>query len=252
MLPLSLVIITKNEEGNIARCLQPWIGVCKELLVVDNGSTDASVALAETCGARVVNTVWKGYGPTKNEGNQAATHDWILSLDADEIASPEFIAGVKKIFLQTPASTQVFSMQRKLCIGNSLLHFGSSKNEFRIRLFNRRAVHWNDSAVHEELVLPPAVESFKIEGFIQHHSYASFEEQAHKMDHYAQLSAQALFQQKRRFPSLKKYASSLSVFLKNYLLRFGFLDGKAGWTQVRLEMRYAYRKYAFLEKMFNA
>lgn len=252
MLPISVVVITRNEERNIVRCLQPWKGVCNQLLVVDNGSTDNTLSLAEKMGATVFQTSWKGYGETKNEGNSQAMNPWILSLDADEVAQPELIRSLQSKFSESLSNQTVFAIRRKLVINNQQMKYGSSRKEYRIRLFHRDQVCWNSSPVHEDLKLPASIRVVKLDGYVLHYSFATFEDQAKKLAHYAQLSAVGMFKRNRRVSFLKKYLSSFTVFLKNYILRMGFLDGKTGWKQVSQEMHYAYNKYLFLENMYKA
>lgn len=252
MLPISVVVITKNEARNIERCLMPWKGVCNELLIVDNGSSDQTIALAKNLGATVYETSWKGYGTTKNEGNRVAVNPWILSLDADEVANPDLVKSLQALFQQTPSPNTVFAIRRKLVIQDLQMKYGSSKREYRIRLFHRDQVSWNSSPVHEDLHLPASVQLKKLSGFVWHYSFANFNDQAKKLEHYAKLSAEGMFQRKKKVSFLKKYLSSFTVFFKNYLLRMGFLDGKTGWKQVSQEMRYAFNKYLFLEKMYKS
>lgn len=243
----SVVVLTKNEEKNILRCIQPWLHVA-EVIVVDSGSTDCTRSIAEEAGAHVYITEWMGYGPTKNHGNALASHDWILSLDADEVANPELVADVCAHMSVEQHEKNVFSIRRIMVYMERKLNYGSCRNEFRVRLFNRRYVTWTDQAVHEELLLPTQTTPQLLQGFVLHYSYANTNDHWQRLQRYAALSAEEMKRKGRRSTWVKQYLSPLFGFIKNYFFRLGFLDGAPGWIYARHEFRYQTLKYRLLKQ----
>jgi hypothetical protein len=249
MLPLTVVILTKNEERNIARCLEPLLALSDDILVMDSGSTDRTVTIAQSMGARVVQTQWLGYSATKNKGNQLAKNDWILSLDADEEMKEELVKSILELFQQELLPNQVFAIQRKLIYCGKTLHFGAVKKEYRLRIFNRSVTTWNHHDVHEDLQTKAPAQKIKLKGFVLHHSYASSQEHLSKLETYAQLSAQQMLKSGRKASFIKCYLSPPFGFFKNVVLRVGFLDGSLGIRYARENMWYVGRKYQLLKQL---
>lgn len=249
MLPLTVVILTKNEERNIARCLQPLLALSNDILVMDSGSSDRTIEIARTMGVRVVETEWLGYSATKNKGNQLAKNDWILSLDADEEMKDELVASITQLFQHKLEPNQMYAIQRKLIYCGKTLHFGAVKNEFRFRIFNRTITAWNHHDVHEDLQSKEASQKIKLKGYVLHHSYLSSEEHLGKLETYAKLSAQQMLKNGRRASFIKCYLSPPFGFFKNVVLRCGFLDGNLGLRYARENMWYVKRKYQLLKQL---
>jgi len=249
MLPLSIVILTKNEEHNILRCLRSLQGLSNDILVIDSGSQDKTVDYARSQGARVIQMAWLGYSATKNAGNQLATNEWILSLDADEALNDEVRSDIKQLFNEPISAYTAFSIQRKMVYCGNVLHYGSVANEFRLRLFNRQAAKWNSNDVHEELEFNQAIQMIKMKGFMWHHSYASKNEHRQRLEKYAALSAQQMHASGKKSTLLKRWISPLFGFIKNYLFKAGFLDGSAGYQYAVNEMWYVHKKYQLLKSL---
>lgn len=249
VLPVSLVILTKNESKHIERCIAPWVGVCNEILIVDNGSTDDTIALALHQGATIYQTTWKGYSETKNEGNKQAQHDWIISLDADEVAEPSLVAAVKQLFQHMPPKEQVFSIRRKMIFANQLIRYGSGRNEYRIRVFNRTIAHWNHHAVHEDIEYPTGLKPIRLKGYVLHYSYISDQDHLNKLNRYAQLSAEEMYKAGKKYGFVKQYLSPLFGLVKNVIFRLGFMDGRVGLKKAAHEMYYTYTKYKLLKEL---
>lgn len=250
MLPISVVVLTKNEATRIEACLEPWLSVCQEVLVVDNGSTDDTLQVAKRVGARVLTTSWKGYSETKNEANTMATHDWILSLDADEVANPVLLQSVKAHFQQIPSQQTVFTFRRKLMYKNRLLNYGSVRKEIRKRLFHRKHTQWNNQAVHEDVELTPTTHCIPLDGYVTHYSYESDQDHWEKLQRYAQLQADDMFRKGKKYTLIKAYISPVFGWIKNILFRLGFLDGSAGFQLAKMNMRYTALKYRLLQKKY--
>lgn len=251
MLPVSIVVLTKNEEQNIARCLESVNGLSDDILVLDSGSTDATVSIASALGARVVPVTWIGYGATKNEGNRLARYDWILSLDADEELNPELREAIQSLFTSTPSPSTVYALRRRMVYGRYKLQHGSVATEFRIRLFNRNTAHWSTDAVHENIIGVKAFITRKLNGHLWHYSYPSVEAHRQRLEQYAQLSARQMRASGIHAGVIKRFFSPLFHFIKNFIFRLGFLDGPAGYRFAKNEMWYVWRKYELLHAGVN-
>ena len=140
-----------------------------------------------------------------------------------------------------------FCLRRKMVYCGKILHYGSQAWEYRIRLFNRQTAHWNDNDVHEDLDFSVPMKIKKLKGFLWHHSYNSPEEHRKRLEKYAQLSATQLFKAGKKATFIKQTISPLFGFVKNYIFKGGFLDGKKGYLFAVNEMWYVKRKYELLE-----
>jgi len=249
MLPISIVILSKNEELNIARCVNSVKGLTAEILVIDSGSTDKTIPLAISSGAKVIDEIWKGYSETKNIGNEHAAHDWILSLDADEEMNPELRSAIESIFSKEIKVRMAFCVRRKMVYCGKVLHHGSQSWEYRKRLFNRQTAHWNHNDVHEDLDFSVPMKIKKLKGFLWHHSYNTSEEHRERLEKYAQMSATQLSKKGKKATFIKRYLSPAFGFIKNFIFKGGFLDGKKGFQFALNEMWYVKRKYQLLKAL---
>lgn len=246
MIKLSIVIITKNEEENIARCLKSCLPLHAEIIVLDSGSSDNTVRIAESFGAQVLKVVWQGYGPTKNVGALKAKHNWILSLDADEALDDSAVQSMNKIFESEP-DADAYTIRRFLVIGSKRLHFGALLNEKRLRLYNKNIFHWNHKKVHEDVQLIKSKTTFKvgtIDGSILHYSYKNEKDMRERLNTYAQLIADDRRQNGKTASIWKSMLNPAFSFIKNYFFRGGFLDGYNGFLFAKEQARYVYKKYS--------
>lgn len=249
MQPVSIVIICKNEATVIGATLQSLQGVTDDIIVYDNGSTDNTVAIAKEFNTRVYEGSWEGFGKTKSNANKLARYDWILSLDADERIDEK----LKEALLRfTPGSDKVvYDLRFKNFLGNKLLKHGEWGYDSHIRLFNRKVVQWNNEPVHETLMIPDGVKVLKLDGFVLHKTMKDLHEYAHKMVHYAMLSADKYYQQGRRPTWFKIRLSPGFNFLNYFILKLGFLDGHAGYICAKMTAHYTFLKYARLRELWN-
>ncbi len=272
---LSVVIITHNEEANIDRTLasvQPLVADGKgEIIVVDSGSTDRTVEIAKSYGAKVFIEEWKGYAAQKNSAIDKATGDWILSLDADEEVEPELAAELdthEAISAVNPAERA-----RNWCLtmeqasagprrfdkikGPPIGYWISRKNYFlnrwmehggfwpdpKLRLFRRGAGTFENRAVHEDIQLRGPVGSLR--GALLHHSYLTLADYIDHMNRYSSLGAEmAIAKGHRSFSLFNIVLRPLATFLYNYIFRLGFLDGREGLLLHLYHAVYVSWKYA--------
>ena len=243
---ISAVIITKNEATNIASCLEPLRKVVEEILVIDAYSTDDTVKIAQNLGAKVVQTEWLGYSQNKNYGNQLAKNDWILSIDADEVLSTELSTTIQNLRLE---ENRVYSINRLNNYCGQWIKYSGWHPDWNSRLFNKKQVHWKGEFVHEKLAIPPPIKTIHLAGLLYHYSYQNSADHWQRIEKYAQLSAQQLFQDDKKATFIKLWLSPVARFLRTFFLKRGFLDGRAGWTISVRNGYLVHRKYSLLKEM---
>ena len=244
---ISVVIITKNEAHIIANTLQSLQPVTSDIIIVDSGSTDATIAICKKMNATVIETDWSGYGINKNKGIEAAKHDWILSLDADEAIDVELQQSLLQLVLAN--DKEVFNIRFKNFFCGKWIRFGEWGFDTHIRLFNRKKVKWNNAAVHENLVLPDDVKIIRLKGNILHYTVQDQQEYFAKMDNYAMMNAKKYFDAGKKSSFFKQYFSPVFAFLQHYIFRLGFLDGPEGFIIAKTTARYTFLKYRYLKEM---
>lgn len=215
-------------------------------MVIDTGNTDATNSIAQQLGARIVTLPWEGYAATKNQANALARYDWVLSLDADEVAHETLVNHIQQVFHNTCQLTEVFAIQRKMVYAGKILRWGATANEWRTRLFNRQLVHWNQQAVHEDVHLPQQVKMSRLSGYVLHYSFINRADHRARLEKYARLFAAQYTN--HRVSLMKLYVSPIWNFIKNYVLYAGFLDGKAGLHYALEEMLYTQKKYRYIQQ----
>lgn len=245
-MPFSTVIITKNEADNIERTLLAAQQVCSDIVVVDSGSTDATVAICKRLGARVFPYTWEGYSANKNYGAAQAQHDWILSIDADEVLSMDLIATLQQVDLGEK-TVYAIDILTNYC-GTWIRHSGWYPC-WRKRLYNRKNVHWNQDLAHEGLVIPEGFEVVCLQGKVEHYSYKSLDDHDQRIEHYAQLSASNLHRQGKQAGFVKLYLGPPFRFFRTFVLKLGFLDGQSGWIISKKDAYLVYRKYRLLRTL---
>lgn len=238
---LSAVVIVHNEEAAIAACVGA-LAWCDEIVVVDSGSEDRTRDIARAAGARVIEHAWEGYGRQKNFAMEQAANDWVLSVDADEIVTPELRAGIEKA-LAHPECNAYEVTRRNRFMGAWLRH-GEGYPDRIVRLFDRRAARWSEDPVHEKVLTMARVG--RIDGDLLHESAETLASYLDKQNRYTTLQAEALFGQGIRPSAVKLVLSPLVRFLKFYLLRAGFLDGVPGLVHIAIGCSNTFAKNAKL------
>jgi glycosyltransferase involved in cell wall biosynthesis len=244
MIPLSVVIITRNEEHHIADCIRSALLVSEDVIVVDAGSTDHTVSLARSLGARVFVEDWKGYGNARNSGAARARFNWILSLDADERVSKLLAYTIHQLTPEDDA--QQFSFRRRNFLGSQLIRFGNPGFEKVTRIYNRNHAAWDQALVHERLTAPHFRRK-RINGYINHIGVNPAD--YFKIEKYAELSAEKYFQEGRKGGFLKRFLSAFFNATKSYIFQLGFLDGTIGLLVARKIARYSWLKYYYLHQL---
>lgn len=250
MQPVSVVIICKNEGAVIGATLQSLQGLTDDIIVYDNGSTDNTTEIIRGFKAHLHQGSWEGFGKTKTKANNLAKYDWILSLDADEKIDDKLKASL--LAFEPSSEKTVYSLRFRNFLGNKPLRFGEWGNDSHIRLFNRKEVYWDHAPVHEKLVMNGNIQTKKLDGFILHQTMRDLTEYAHKMAHYAMLSAEKYYQEGKKASWFKIRMSPGFNFLNYYLLKLGFLDGHEGYVCAKMTAYYTFLKYARLRELNNS
>ncbi|WP_454781207.1 glycosyltransferase family 2 protein [Legionella sp. WA2022007384] len=222
---LTVTIITKNEERNIRRCLES-VRFADEVIVLDSGSTDNTVAIAKEYTEHVFSTDWPGYGAQKQRALSKATGDWVLNLDADESVSEELQQEIKAAMSSN--SADAFRIAIQMYFYNQPLKYSSSPKR-HIRLFKRANAYFSNDIVHEKIVLPEGTRIGKIKNVIMHHSFKDVSHVLYKMNKYSSYSAKTYILNKRKSSFIKTVASTAWMFFRCYILQRGFLDGRIGF-----------------------
>jgi len=249
MQQLSVVIICKNEADVIGKTLQSLEGLCDNIIVYDNGSTDNTLEQIKKFNVQLQQGTWEGFGKTKNKAIALAKYDWILSLDADEAIDQELRRSLLALKLTT--ENDVYEIKFKNFLGNKYLKYGEWGSDKHIRLFNRKKIKWDDASVHEELTMAPGRSIKKLNGYILHQTMKDINDYAAKMVRYAMLNAEKYHQQGKRSSFFKiRIAPGLS-FVNYFILKLGFLDGYAGYVCARMTAYYTFLKYARLKELID-
>ncbi|MES2691256.1 MAG: glycosyltransferase family 2 protein [Bacteroidota bacterium] len=245
---ISAVIITFNESNNIARCIRSLSGIADEIIVSDSYSTDDTVKIAAELGAKVILHRFSGYGATKNNANDHAQYDWILSVDADEEPDEQLSQSIARIKKELPANT-VYEFQRLNNYCGKWIKHGGWYPDKKVRLFNRTQVKWNLAEVHETLEIPTDLKRVLLEGKLLHYSYASETQHLSKVENYSTRGAEEAKKKGKHASFIKLYLSPSFRFLRDYIFKLGFLDGYYGFSIARITAKEVYLKYKKLKAM---
>jgi glycosyltransferase involved in cell wall biosynthesis len=235
---LSAIVITRNEAANIGDCLDS-VAFCDERIVVDCGSSDGTVDIAKAKGARVEVHEWRGFGPQKNYALSLATGAWVLSIDADERATPELAAAITAALADTSADGWELPRRSSFC-GRELRHSGWSP-DYVLRLFRRGKAIFDDALVHERVICDGPVK--RLDQPLLHYPVLKLEDALSRMDRYSTASAEALVASGRKVSFLAGIGHGFFSFLRAYVLRLGFLDGAEGFLLAVANAEGSYYRY---------
>lgn len=223
---LSVVIIAKDEAFHLRQCLES-VRWADEIVVVDSGSTDNTVAIAKEFTPNVfVMTDWQGYGVQKQRALSQATGDWVLNLDADESVSEALRAAIQSVMNHN--ELDACRVPIRMVFYGKLMRFSSSPKR-HIRLFKREGARYSEDIVHEKVVLPANARIGKLSPPIRHQSFRDLSHALYKVNRYSSYSAAIRINDGKRAGLTKALAASCWMFFRCYILQCGFLDGKAGF-----------------------
>jgi glycosyltransferase involved in cell wall biosynthesis len=235
---LSVILITKNEAELVEACLES-VKWADEIIVVDSGSTDATVDICRRYTNKVVVTDWPGFGPQKNRALAIATGAWVLSIDADEQVTPALAEEIQRT-IQTPAAPGYTLPRLSSYCGRPMRHSGWWPDPV-LRLFQRNAGRFTDDRVHERVVVQGHVQALR--ETLLHHSYRSLDQVLRKVNHYSYEGALAQHAKGRRASLSTAIGHGLWTFIRTYLFKGGFRDGREGFILAVSNAEGTYYRY---------
>jgi glycosyltransferase involved in cell wall biosynthesis len=240
---LTVTVITYNEGENIAAALDS-VSWADEIIVVDSHSTDDTVAIARKQATRVIVRDWPGYSEQKNFAADEASHDWVLSMDADERVTPELATEIRGLLQQEPAA-RGYRVRRVSRYLGRWIRSTDWFPDYQLRLYDRRAGRWNGLRIHESFRLESATPAH-LQGELQHYAYRDIPHHLRKIDAYTTLIADQWMDEGRRASATRLVMHPMMAFVRNYLLRRGFRDGVPGLVISILNSYYVFLKFAKL------
>lgn len=243
---ISVTIITLNAASHIEDCLHS-VQWANEIIIIDSGSTDNTIEICKQYTSKIYITDWPGFGKQKNRALQKATCDWILSIDADEIVPVKLRDEIQEAILQSNIDGFMMPRLSSYC-GQFIMHSGWHP-DYIIRLFRRGKGEFDNSSVHEKVIIEGKIE--KLKNHLIHYSFDNLEEVLTKVNHYSSASAQDLFQRGKRATLLTAILRGTWTFIRTYILQAGFLDGQKGVMLAISNAEGTYYKYLKLALLYE-
>jgi glycosyltransferase involved in cell wall biosynthesis len=228
MHPLSAVIITFNEEASIGRCIQSLKKVADEIIVLDSYSTDNTVTIARELGAVVYFEKFRGYIGQKNLAMQLASHNYILSLDADEALNDDLVYSILEV--KKSFSARAYRMNRCTNYCGRFIRHGLWYPDRKIRLFDRRVTRWGGLNPHDKIIVNEGFPIVRLKGDILHYSFNTPDDLVWQNNRLSSIAATSLYMNGRRSSWFKMLLRPAWAFLNGYIFRGGFLDGADGFS----------------------
>lgn len=248
---LSVTIVAQDEERTIGRVLEAVKDLADEIVFLDSGSTDRTPEIARSFGVRFYHQDWLGYAAQKNKAIELATGEWVLSLDADEILTPELVEEIRGILSSAiPVNVAGYTLPRILFIGEKGVRRGGFYPDAQLRLFRKDRGRFKDRIVHEAVKVDGDVVQLK--NCMLHYSYRDVAHFAAAMDKYARLSAQHYFQsgyKPWRAHPVNELLHPLWTFFYRQTIRLGFLEGPLTWRLNVIYSDYVRKKIRYLREL---
>jgi len=245
---LSAVIITFNEEKNIERCLKSLQGIADEILVIDSYSTDKTEEICRKFDVKFIQHRFEGHIEQKNYALSLASNDYVLSLDADEALSEELFQSINAIKSQnTPADAYSFNRLTNYC-GKWIKHSGWYP-DVKIRLWQKKSGCWGGTNPHDKVIMQPNTKIIHLKGDLLHFSYYSISDHIKQIERFTTIGAIQEKQKGRQISFCSVIMKSKWKFVRDYVFKLGFLDGKAGYQVCKLSSWATYIKYAKLREL---
>ena len=237
---LSVIVVTKNEERNLSRCLAS-VSWCDEIIVVDSGSTDKTIEIAKSFGARIFERDWPGDGPQKFFGISQAKHQWCLVLDADEEVTDDLRESIQ-LALNNPQNIS-YKIHRRSFFLNKIIKYGDWGRDWIVRLFDKTSLQWTQAEVHSRCDVEKS-SATALHGYLLHYTQDSIELSINKMNQYTSLSAGLLQENGKHCSLLKAMVHSHWSFFRSFIMRRGFLSGWRGYLIAKQIASSSFYKYA--------
>lgn len=242
---ISVFIIAKNEADNLKLSL-PKLYWCDDIILINDNSTDDTVAIAEQFGCKVYNRTFDGFGTQKQFAVSKTSHQWVLNIDADEVLSNELIEEILKLNLNSTNIAGYTIPIRHVFLGKVFLH-GKESKFYHLRLFNKNFGNFDDAKVHEKVKLNGTVKP--LENVVLHYSYKDLKHYFEKFNHYTSIGALKLNEKGKQRNLIFTFASFPFYFIKHYLIYANILNGKAGFIWSYLNALYHVVKYLKLYEL---
>lgn len=243
---LAVAMIVKNEAKVIEQCLESIAQLADEIVILDAGSTDETEAITRRYTDKFyVNSEWPGFGRQRQIAQAHITSDWILWLDADEVVTPELAESIRDALDKNDQKT-VYRVDRLNWYFDQFIRYGSANPDFVTRLYATAYTGYNDNLVHESVIIPDGTKQARLKGHLLHYTFSSYHEYLKKSTAYAEAWAEQRAQAGETASITKAVLKSLGRIPRDYILKRGFLDGRAGITLTILSMQYVFNKYAML------
>lgn len=249
MIKLTVAIITYNEENNIGRCISSVLPIADEVLVVDSFSTDKTEEISIGLGARFIKNPFAGHIEQKNHALDLASHDYVLSLDADEALSPELLEEIKLIKKNFKLNGYRFNRLTNYN-GHWVRHSGWYPDT-KLRLVKKSEARWGGENPHDILLMKANQEIGFLRGDLLHYSYESIAAHVLQTDKFTTIAAKAAFKQGKKSSLFKIFTRPMLKFIRDYFFKRGFLDGRYGFVICCINSLYALLKYAKLHELQN-
>ena len=239
---LTATLICRDEAHHIEAALAS-VAWCDEIIVIDSGSTDGTVDIARRLANNVIVREWPGYAAQKEFAAAQASHDWILSIDADERVSEALASEIRAVLAAEPREA-AFRIPRMTRHFGRWLRTTDAYPDYQVRLYDRRRARWKPLQVHESVSADGPVGTLRND--LLHEGDDTIDARKEKLRHYAELSAREMHAKGRRGGAMSLLLHPPAAFLRSYVLRRGFLDGAAGFRVSWLQAYYVYKKFEFL------
>lgn len=246
-IPVSAFIIARDEALRIGATIDSLKDLVDEVIVVEWGSRDDTVAVAQAHGARVIQNPWQGYGPQKRFAEECCRRTWLLNLDADEALSPELQQNLRRLFAQGPPNRDAYRLViRAVCPHEQLPHPWAYANR-PIRLYDRRRGRFSDSLVHDSVLLSEGAQVGSLRGDVYHRGMVSLDQLIAKINSYTSMQAQDFVLRKKPHISWWRLLTVFpAAFFKSFVLRRHFVWGRYGFA---ISMSYAFARLLRLAKI---
>jgi len=246
---ISAIIITKNEERNIERCLQSLKRIEDEVVVIDSFSTDNTRAICEKYNVKFVQQEWLGYAEQKNYANSLSSNDIILSIDADEALSMELQQSLHDLKLSNKQDF-ICKVNRLTNYCGKWIHHCGWYPDKKTRIFNRNTTKWVGT-IHEAISYSRDTDIIQLKGDLQHYSYYSIDEHILQANKYSTLAAKEYFENNKKYPFFVSLFKSIWRFKRDYFFKGGFLDGFYGFVICTINAMTTFLKYVKLKQLYK-